>query len=157
MNAITEIPQRTKTSTSESRISNQAKEPNELDASRSASQGRRVNQISTSDTAITATVPERRQGGPPQEASPLNQLVGNTANTELPPERLGTCRSKYLLLCLGRRNDALRLHQLNLESISDDVQLFELLRKKHLQYKGIFTRSLWPKRVVSVNFRKVSG
>ena len=62
---------------------------------------------------------------------------------------------EYLLLCLGKRSDTLRLHQLDIGNISNDVELCELLRKTYRAHRGRLSCYFFPRKIVSVKFRKV--
>ena len=63
---------------------------------------------------------------------------------------------KFLLLCFSKPSDTLRLLQLNLQHITDDVGLFQMLQATYTSHRGLLTRIFSPQKVVSVNFRKVS-
>ena len=63
---------------------------------------------------------------------------------------------KFLLLCFRKPRDTLRLHQLRVDDITTDFQLFRLLRDTYRAYQGLSGRLLKPRRIRSVVFRKVS-
>ena len=65
-------------------------------------------------------------------------------------------KKKFLLLCHHRGRDTLRLHQLNLDGIENDFQLFNMLRKVYRAQKGRLASLLAVRKIASVNFRKVS-
>ena len=62
---------------------------------------------------------------------------------------------KYVLLCLSKTGDTLRLYQLNVEDIKNDVQLFQMLKAAYNAHRGGLTRFLFPRKIKSVEFTKV--
>ena len=62
---------------------------------------------------------------------------------------------KFLLVCISRRNDTLRLIQLNVEHITCDFSLFRMLQTAYRDHQGAVARYLSPRKLVSINFRKV--
>ena len=62
---------------------------------------------------------------------------------------------KFLLLCLSKSNDTLRLLQLDVGSVRSDVLLFRMLQSEYLAYGGVWGRWFSPRKIVSVKFRKV--
>ena len=93
-------------------------------------------------------------------------LVQCTANepsiasnrTPVPCSSQGSPQSthkKYVLLCLSKTGDALRLYQLNVEDIKNDVQLFQMLKEAYTAHRGALIRFLLPRKIKSVRFTKV--
>lgn len=62
---------------------------------------------------------------------------------------------KFLLLCVARKRDTLRLIQLNVEHVNSDFNLFRMLRKVYREHRGFSSRLLSPRKLISINFRKV--
>ena len=71
------------------------------------------------------------------------------------PGNSPTSEMKFLLLCFSKPNDTLRLFQLNLQHITDDIRLFQMLQATYISHRGILARIFSPRKIVSVNFRKV--
>ncbi len=63
---------------------------------------------------------------------------------------------KFLLLCLSKTNDTLRVSQFPVQHIRNDFQLFCMLRDVYAAYRGTFARLFSPRKIVSLNFRKAS-
>ena len=100
--------------------------------------------------------PANRLQSLPNETDNRNISLGNTIVHHLSPGNLSTCDRKFLLLCLGKRNDTLRLHQLEIANISNDVGLFRLLQETYVTHRGRLARWFSPRRITSINFRKVN-
>ena len=64
---------------------------------------------------------------------------------------------KFLLLCLSKSNDTLRVSQFSVNHITNDFQLFCMLRDVYAAYRGNFARLFSPRKVVSLRFRKASS
>ena len=95
-----------------------------------------------------------------------SSVVQGTANdpivasnrTSVPCSSQGSPQSthkKYVLLCLSKTGDALRLYQLNVQDIKNDVQLFQMLKAAYTAHRGALTRFLLPRKIKSVKFTKV--
>lgn len=83
------------------------------------------------------------------------RLPGITTTTGQSPSYSSISDEKFLLLCISRRNDTLRLLQLNVEHIKNDFSLFRLLQTAYKDHQGAVARYLSPRKLVSINFRKV--
>ncbi|KAG8525234.1 uncharacterized protein KY384_008878 [Bacidia gigantensis] len=64
---------------------------------------------------------------------------------------------KYLLLCISRKHDTLRLLQLNVENIGNDFQLFKMLRDVYTSRLNPVSRYISLRKLGSVKFRKAGG
>lgn len=86
------------------------------------------------------------------------QLMGTTTATteiEQPPGHSPNKDERFLLLCISRKNDTLRLLQLNVEHIKSDFSLFRLLQTTYRDHQGAVARYFSPRKLLSINFRKV--
>ncbi len=63
---------------------------------------------------------------------------------------------KFLLLCLSKTDDTLRVSQFPVKHITNDFQLFCMLRDVYAAYRGTLARLFSPRKIVSLNFRKAS-
>lgn len=61
----------------------------------------------------------------------------------------------FLLLCSSKPNDTLRLSQLYVGNINDDVGLFRRLKEVYTEKRGTLTRLFSLRKLKSINFRKV--
>ena len=72
------------------------------------------------------------------------------------PTSLQNPDDKFLLLCLSKTNDTLRVSQFPVQHITNDFQLFCMLRDVYEAHRGLFARLFSPRKIVSLNFRKAS-
>lgn len=81
--------------------------------------------------------------------------AGATASAASPISPPTVDEENFLLLCSSKPNDTLRLSQLYVGNINDDVGLFRRLNEVYTDNRGGLTRfvSLW--KIKSINFRKV--
>ena len=80
----------------------------------------------------------------------------SAAISPVPPAPESESRKQFLLLCCCQIKDTLRLSQLDLSGIKSDFQLFEMLKKVYKSRRAPLANLLAVRKVVSVNFRKVS-
>ena len=82
-------------------------------------------------------------------------VIGKSTTGRPSAEEPPSSEKKFLLLCVARKNDTLRLVQLNVEHIKSDFDLFRMLQKVYKDHRGFFERFLSPRKLISLNFRKV--
>lgn len=108
------------------------------------------------DLAITNNATRLAETGLPEMSRSGSTSVNDAMNTKLSPDDSQSLHKKYLLVCLSKRNDTLRLFQLSIEHIKDDCSLFQLLQRVYQDHRGSFVRFFSPWRLKSINFLKAS-
>ena len=123
--------------------------------SQSVNQGAVVGLPNSSSTSASGS--GNGAGGSAGPLVPANAIPGQIYNTALAAPASLSSHKKWLLLCYRKRNDTHRLRQLDIANIKNDVQLFELLQSTYLAQKGRLASWLSPRKLVSVDFRKVNS
>lgn len=82
-------------------------------------------------------------------------VAGDTSSST--PGSLQNLDNKFLLLCLSKTNDTLRVSQHPVQQITNDFQLFRMLQDVYADYRGVFARLFSPRKIVSLNFTKVGS
>lgn len=62
---------------------------------------------------------------------------------------------KFLLLCFRKPGDAIRLYQLDITEVNNDVQLFRIIKNTFTTHQGLLGRLLFSRTIDSIAFRKV--
>lgn len=82
-------------------------------------------------------------------------VAGATASAASPISPTTVDEENFLLLCSSKPNDTLRLSQLYVGNINDDVGLFRRLNEVYTNNRGRLTRVFSLRKINSINFRKV--
>ena len=85
----------------------------------------------------------------------MTPVIGKSTTGRPSAEEPPSSEKKFLLLCVARKNDTLRLVQLNVEHIKSDFDLFRMLQKVYKDHRGFLDRFVSPRKLISINFRKV--
>ncbi len=87
-------------------------------------------------------------------AGSANVVKRNRA-TEEQQQNSALLDKKFLLMCLCKPADTLRLSQYDVKDINNDVELFQLLKTVYAAHRGRFARLFSAKKIKSIQFRKV--
>ena len=85
----------------------------------------------------------------PSAVTSARDTISSESKIEIPGD-------KFLLLCFSKTNDTLRVSQHPVQHITNDFQLFQMLRDVYADRRGTFARLFSPRKIVSLSFRKVS-
>lgn len=108
---------------------------------------------SRSGSTVPAFVSSTYSGSNP--ITSRGSIVGVATNAASPGTPPTLEKENFLLLCSSKPNDTLRLSQLYVGEINDDVTLFRRLNEVYEENRGKLTRVFSLRKIKSINFRKV--
>lgn len=104
-------------------------------------------------STVPASVLGTSSGSNPGTSS--GSTAGATMSAASPGSTPTVEKGNFLLLCSSKPNDTLRLSQLDLGNINDDVRLFRRLNEVYTENRGEWTRFFSLRKIKAINFRKV--
>ena len=109
---------------------------------------------SNSASTVLASVLGTSSGSNP--GTSLGSITGGATASAASPGSTSTVeKGNFLLLCSSKPNDTLRLSQLDVGNINDDVRLFRRLNEVYTENRGKWTRFFSLRKIKAINFRKV--
>ena len=106
----------------------------------------------SSPNSATSTGMPTALGSPDVSSSAVTLARDTSSSTSRSLQNPG---DKFLLLCLSKTNDTIRVSQHPVQHITNDFQLFRMLQDVYADYRGTFARLFSPRKIVSLNFTKV--
>ena len=125
-------------------ISNEVQRPDKFQLTPAVDMKRTRSSLSTAGNAASPSGSDSERSQKPMPAGIGMSVTGRPSLDK-----------KFLLLCVARRRDTLRLVQLNVEHVQSDFNLFRMIRKVYKDHRTFMERFLSPRKLISINFRKV--
>lgn len=111
--------------------------------------------VASQNTTFSSRVPSatKRKYPYPEGSANAMKIPGDAGQR---PGDTDCIDKRFLLMILKKPNDCCRLVQCDVKDVKDDVQLFQLIKETHANYRRGISDMLFPVELMDIKFRKVA-